>query len=159
MSLPVTLSPFLLQKLYPHVLYNFAKEESNPGSMFVGKYEKHIAIYVYESGFPVVSDGDMDFLQKVLAACKLNIDDVIIINTAQPEINAAELLKKLKPKFTILFGVALEKLELPMIFPQYQVQYFDGCKYLHVPQLTQLTKDNEQKKLLWQSLKRMFDID
>jgi len=127
--------------------------------MFIGKNEKHISNYVYETGFPVVADADMAFLQKVLGACKLSIDDVIMINTAQPEINAVELLKKLKPKFTILFGVELEKLELPMIFPQYQVQHFDGCKYLCVPQLAQIAKDNEQKKQLWQSLKRMFDID
>lgn len=159
MSLPVKLSPFLLSELYPHVLYDFSKDESKPGSVFAGKNLKHISVYLYETGFPIISDSDLDFLKKILQACKLTIDDTLLINTAQPEINPAALCKTLSPKHVILFGVALEKLELPMIFPEYQVQPFAGCTYLSAPPLQTISNNNEEKKKLWQSLKRMFEIE
>jgi len=47
---------------------------------------------------------------------------------------------------------------MPLSFPEFQVQAFNNCIFLHTPVLEVLETDKVLKSKLWVCLKRMFGV-
>jgi hypothetical protein len=107
-----------------------------------------------------VPEGDLQFLTKMLDACKLNMADVAIVNHATALVNIEKVKAQLQPIFLLLFGVEPDEIHLPINFPAYKEQPYAGTTYLFTPALSQLNGDTDAakglKKKLWECLKRMF---
>jgi hypothetical protein len=58
----------------------------------------------------------------------------------------------------ILLGLTPEEFEMPLNFPEFQVQPFNNCTFLHAPMLEVLEADKVLKSKLWVCLKKMFGM-
>jgi hypothetical protein len=130
------------------------------GYKTLGNNKQHIAIIVNCPNDVFVPENDLQFLTKMLSACKLNMADVAIVNHAVAPI-AIELLKQqLQPKYVLLFGVEPGAVQLPISFPAFKEQAYAGSTYLFTPSLNRLNQENDEakqeKRKLWDCLKRMF---
>lgn len=130
---------------------------------FLGSNNKKITIIVNDNKAVFLRDEWLEFLINILAACKLAIADVAIINIAQQtDINIGSIKKNTDPKFVLLFDMSTTQIGLPLLVPEYQVQNFDNCTYLASASLSKMLGSDElikaEKTKLWNSLKRMFSL-
>jgi hypothetical protein len=129
---------------------------------FLGGNNKKITILVQSPGIPFLPDNQLTFLTKILEACRMNIGDVAIVNTATAPVNINTLKQQLQPTAMLLFGLEPTAIKLPINFPEFKVQPYDNCSYLSAPPLTRLVQQSEEGKLLksklWVCLKTLFNV-
>jgi hypothetical protein len=133
--------------------------KQNSSTIFLGNNKKQVVLIVNYEDAVHIPDAQLNFLTSILTACKLNLDDIAIINFAGlNEKPFKEILKEVPAKSVLLFGVKTESLSLPISFPLFQVQFFDGINYLSSPMLDEIEKDKSLKGQLWTSLKKLFNL-
>lgn len=99
----------------------------------------------------------LDFLNNIMKACKLEQADYAIITNHQngmPDYKAT--FSQFKQKQLILFGIDPSAIGLPINFPHFQVQSFQQVRYLAAPKLDVIEADKALKIQLWQCLKQLF---
>ncbi len=135
-----------------------ASEPKNDIS-FLGSNKKNITIVVWDDDAIYLAEESLTFLIGILGACKLTMEDVALVNAAKNNtISYQEIQKYLQAEKLLLFGVTPEQLQLPLTFPQYQIQKFDGGQYLTAPALLHLAQNKNEKTKLWNCLKQFFSI-
>jgi hypothetical protein len=135
------------------------KNKKVPALKYLGEHKKNILIIVRYADVPHLPNEQLNFLTSVLSACKLNLGDVAILNIANsPLTSHKDLLEKFKSNFIILFGLTPEEFEMPLSFPEFQVQPFNNCTFLHTPVLEVLEADKVLKSKLWVCLRKMFGV-
>lgn len=156
------LTSFTLHNLYRNSVIKIDNEggqkplEANE-TKYLGANQQHIAMIVNNKDLPFLADGELSFLTKILAACKLTLADIAILNMESIQEEILPLLKnKLKIKQVVLFGPGSLDIKLPFQIPFFQVQAFDSVQYLSVPVLTSIEQDKELKKQLWVCFQKMF---
>jgi len=156
------LDQVVTKQMNPSVLIQQQPLKERPENWYLGKNVKRITILVHEADAVFLNDANLDFLTKILGACKLNMGDVSVINTARYLALFPEIKKELTPSTCILFGVKTSDIQLPFIIPEYQIQQYDQCKFLAAPVFAKFTGDSPEAKLektkLWVSLKTLFNI-
>jgi hypothetical protein len=140
-----------------------SKEPSiNHSYTFLGKNKKNIVLVATSNEDVFVSESHLAFIAKLLGACKINLEDTAIINNATSKIISSELKKQLKPKILLLFGIEPTTIKLPIHFPMFKLQEFDGCTYLYAPSLKELDQETNEgtllKSKLWVCLKNLFEL-
>jgi len=129
---------------------------------FLGDNKKNISILVKDSIAVHINDEWLGTLSKLLAACKLNLADVAIINL-KPEISFAQIKEQLDPQYVLMFDVTTNDLALPFSIPNYQVQKYSGATFMIAPAIT-LSADKTtesiktEKRNLWEKLKVIFNV-
>lgn len=137
------------------------KEEpvSTPGWKSLGENQKNILVIVHYPDAVHLPDAALDLLTTMLAACKIGLADVAIVNLHNhPEATYKELTTFFKSKIVFLFDVEPSAFGLPMNFPHYQLQAFANATFLYSPSLSELENDKVQKSKLWVCLKRLFNL-
>ena len=150
----IKLAPQLLADLYPGQLID-SDTTTMPEKVapkYLGHNEKKILVLVSHAAVPYLPDNELSFLTTVLAACKLGMGDIAIVNFHQLEQAALNDLIETAAKNVLLFGLDPEAIGMPVNFPQFQLQPFNQRNYLHAPTLSELESDKELKKQLWTSL-------
>lgn len=129
---------------------------------YIGENRKRISLLVSLPGSEIVGDNHLQFLTRMLEACKLKIDDVAILNHAHQPVSNATLKKQLNPESVVIFGIAPPSIDLPLNFPLFKLHGYDTVNYLAVPSLEQLNQNNEEGKLLksklWVCLRQLFNV-
>ena len=129
---------------------------------FLGNNQKKVTILLEDNTAVHVADESLQFLTAILAACKLNMGDVAIVNTANQAVNYAQIKSELQPTALLLFNITAASIALPFEVPQYQVQQYDNCTLLFsAPLQAMLVKDETaktEKGKLWNALKKTFNI-
>jgi hypothetical protein len=129
---------------------------------YLGDNQKKITLLLKDSSAVHVADESLQFLTAILAACKLNMGDVAIVNMATQNFNYAQIKTELQPSTIILFDINAASIALPFEVPQYQVQQYDNCTLLFSAPLQTMLVKNETAKLekgkLWNALKKTFNI-
>ena len=167
----VTLPNFLLADLYKNIV---VINEPQSGTVlsrnhiegtsvkFLGNNVKRITILVRHPAEVFLPDRHLDFLTKILVACKLNIADVAIVNEGFKFVDTHTLKEYLNPRQIILFGIDPTEIKLPLNFPHFKIQHYNETTYLSVPSLDQLNIDTEEGRLLktklWVCLKSLFEV-
>lgn len=169
----ITLPPFIIADLYKDVLVetttNTNIKEANRSIVdthfeikSLGENKKNISIVVSDRSAVYLADEKLELLSKLLAACKLNIADVAIINTSDTPVKYNQIKEKLTPKHLLLFGIDIKQFEIPMVFPEYRIQNYDNCQIVISTGLENLLGNDEntriQKSKLWLCLKTMFNV-
>ena len=170
----ISLPAFVIAELYADSLVNDAGKAVPVMSVDKDKTEvtgtsydnkslgdnlKNILVVVNNPGIKNLPDSELDFLKVILAACKLSLADVAIVNlTNYPPASYKQLTTLFKSKIVLLFNVSPAEFGLPMNFPFYQIQPFAGASFLYAPSLTELEKDRAEKSRLWVTLKRLFNL-
>jgi DNA polymerase III psi subunit len=154
----IRLTPQLVADLYGHVLVELAtKAPAHAGLKTLGGNEKHILIVVNHEGDAVLPDTERTFLSSILTACKLTLNDVVILNwNGMDKESYKDVLHQFESRFVLLFGVAPLSFGLPMDFPPFQIQPFGSHQYLYAPPLSKIQEHKGIKAELWQALKKLF---
>jgi hypothetical protein len=128
---------------------------ATPSSL--GENRKGIIIGVAYADVATIRENELTFLLNILNACKLGLRDVVILNLHGIPTSTKQQLHKTYPASVFLmFGLSAADLSLPVRFPEYQRQVFDGIQYLAAPPLAALENDAIAKKQLWACLKALF---
>lgn len=125
---------------------------------YQGKNKKQIVILSTSDKAQYLPETELKFLTSVLKACGLTTEDVAILNLKHQTADYAELQSFFQCRVVLLFGLGPQHLDLPMIFPQFQLQNFSKCTYLHAPALHEIEKQKDLKMKLWVSLKNLFSL-
>jgi hypothetical protein len=129
---------------------------------FLGDNKSRIAIIVKDPAAVHLDDSSLAFLSSVLAACKLNLADVAIVNSQDQEVNEPVLRTELAPTTVLLFGIPTSDIGLPFSIPDYKPQPFNNCTYLQAAPLEKMTGPDNAAKLekskLWVCLKTLFNV-
>jgi hypothetical protein len=137
-----------------------AKPQELPPYRILGNNKKQITVVVNCPNDVFVPEADLQFLTKMLGACKLNMADVAIVNHAVAAVHIDRLKVQLQPKFLLLFGVEPDQIHLPINFPSFKEQPYAGTTYVFTPGLDKLNLETDEakglKRKLWDCLKRMF---
>ncbi|OYY17054.1 MAG: hypothetical protein B7Y69_11125, partial [Sphingobacteriia bacterium 35-40-8] len=133
-----------------------------PKQWFLGNNGKHITVMVKEDTVPYINDKHLQFLSNVLSACKLNLDDIALVNYKNYPLGFEDLKTKSNPKIVLAFDLSPKDLKLPFTIPVYQVQDYAQCKFLFAPSLSKMEGDTVESKAektkLWMSLKTLFGL-
>lgn len=174
----IQLNPALLADLYRNTLIetteSIKKEKIVPGNpvsvetknntqlkewKYLGDHKKNILLIVKYHDATYLPDEQLNFLTSVLGACKLSLGDVAILNISNaPSDLYKGVFGKFKSSYVILFGVTPEEFQMPVHFPEFQIQPFNNCTFLHAPVLEMLEKDKVLKSKLWVCLKKTFNL-
>jgi hypothetical protein len=129
---------------------------------YLGENKKEITILVKEENAVHIGEENLQFLMTILAACKLNIADVAILNTQNQPTDFATLNKTLHCKYVLLFNINTQAINLPFSIPQYQIQHYNNCTFLIANSLQSMLGNSQEAKVekskLWVSLKTMFGV-
>lgn len=119
-----------------------------------GDRNSEVLIVNIEPNDEFISTDQEAFLKNILAAVKLDIAQVAIINISKIELPFIKVLEILTPKTILAFGAALPE-ELQAIDP-YSISTYKNCKILKSDSLGEIALDKAKKKALWESLQQLF---
>lgn len=126
---------------------------------YLGEYRKNILLIVRYPDTTYLPDVQLNFLTSVLGACKLSLADVAILNISHaPSGLYKDVQGKFKSTTSILLGIAPQEFEMPLNFPEFQVQPFNHCTFLHTPVLEKLETDKVLKSKFWVCLRKIFGV-
>ncbi len=161
----IQLPAAVIQDLYKDVLIDSSQPKQRQESVskksinYLGENGQHIIILVNNPEAAYLKDEELNFLMGILTACKLSMADVAIINLAKAQgLDYTRLTDELKAQQVLLFGVVPSAIDLPLQFPNYQIQQYNSRVYLSSPNLTELAGNKEEKMKLWMALKKVFNI-
>ena len=127
---------------------------------YLGKFEKRISIVVAEHAHPHIAEEDLAFLNKLLIACKLSLQDVAVINIMS-NLQAEQLWQLMPAKAMLLFGVDPSSVGLPLNCESFEVKAWAGAQFMSAPALEKFRLGNDQeikmlKSKLWTGLQKVF---
>jgi hypothetical protein len=147
----------------PKMQTEITNEPASNTVKFLGNNLKKIVIVVRHPADVFLPERHLEFLTKILAACKLNIGDVGIVNEGFKSVDINTLKQQLRPNHIILFGIDPTEINLPLNFPHFKLQNYANTTYLSVPSLDLLNAETEEGKLLktklWVCLRTMFEMN
>ena len=162
------LPPFVIASLYKNELVlidhqkGAAPQQIQKSISYLGDNKKKITILLQDTTAVHVADESLQFLTAILAACKLNMGDVAIVNTVHQPVQYTQIKTALNPSTIILFDISAAAIALPFEVPQYQVQQYDNCTLLFSAPLQSMLEKTDAAKLekgkLWNALKKTFNI-
>ena len=148
----IRLNGLMLEGLYQRTLVDIRPQDpdtiTGAGSpatsapKFLGSYASRILVFISNPDVAYLPENQLEFLTKILGACKLNMGDIAIINTVNyPDV--AGVVGILQPRHIISFGVAA-----PM-----------GSRFsVEGPSIHELMNNSALKSALWTSLKQEFQL-
>ena len=126
---------------------------------FLGDNLKNILILVNNLEILHLNDEDLRFLTGILTACKLTFSDVVVFNTASNlDYNYQKSVDHFKPKLILILGTINQKFNLPEFSDKYQPMVTQNIQLVFGSSLTEISKDVNEKKALWNCLKQIFGI-
>jgi hypothetical protein len=106
--------------------------------------------------------GQLVFLQKMIAACKYNLNDIALLNIARIPFDLAELRIRFNPRIIFLWGILPAAVGLKSGLPDFSVTLVDGISVIPVsgPDLMSVGSPEgiELKHRLWVCLKKLFAL-
>lgn len=129
-------------------------EEVKPVTFFGGN-EKGILILVDDPAQVFLNQKDLDFLMKIIeSGLRFSEQDIALVNIAKYPTD--QVLDEISYNFLLSFGN--KNLREDNSSSLYELTENHGKKMLFANNLTDIAGDQEKKKLLWKSMKTMFNI-
>ncbi len=125
---------------------------------FLGKNLSKITVVVNDLNNFYINEDDLTVLTKMLMACKLTLEDIALLNIGKIATNWQMIKTTLHPEKLILFGVAPTQIELPIIFPEYHLQFYNDTTFLLSHSIQEINADKLLKSKLWISLQSLFNV-
>lgn len=120
-----------------------------------GGFARQVAVIAAaEPGY----NGARDFLKKILAATRLNLDQDTLFASVPPgePISILPLLKQKHAGTILVFGLTPGQTGIQANIPLYLPQIFYGATFLFADALSVLEPDKARKGQLWQALQQIF---
>jgi len=129
---------------------------------YLGKNLNSICFLVYYPDDEFIPEDQLAFLQKILIACKLNLDDIALINTNRNPVELQVLKNIFQPRIIFLWGAVPKLSGFNQHFPDMTISTWENIRILPVMQAVLMSRDNpaglELKRKLWISLKKLFNL-
>ena len=161
----IQLSSKTIVELYKDTLVELEKHQTEPTAEksaplpVMGKNRRKISWIVNYAGKETLPAAPLRFLQDVMQACRLSMDDISILNLSQlPATSYTNWNAHLQSDTVILLGPAPSEVGVPLIFPHFQIQSHNKIKFLAAPSLEELENDKLLKSKLWVCLKTVFNL-
>jgi hypothetical protein len=156
----IRLSAELIGILYPETLVaEYVPDTDYP---FLGKNLLSICFLVSYPDDEFIPGDQLVFLQKILMACKLSLNDIALINTKRTPVELPVLKTRFHPRIIFLWGTTPAVAGLKSNFPDMTISTWENIRILPVMQAELMSSDNpgglELKKNLWISLKKLFNL-
>ncbi len=151
-----------LSELYGSHLVNAEKNSTITGIVteqtrnVIGKNKKHFLWVIDVASPAIIGDEDFVFLNKVITACGMSMDDIALVNLAHSAADIETLISEFEPIYIIISGV--NKLTIPVQFPLYQPENMDGIGVMCTDSLASMAGDKSLKSKLWFELKKWLGI-
>ena len=134
----------------------------DPFYPFMGKNRSSICYLVDYPDIEFISDKQLIFLQKILAACKMTLDDIALININRHPVEINSLKKQLNPRIIFLWGSPAPIAGVLQEFPDMVISTWENISVLPVLQTDLMSMDNPEgvalKRSLWICLKKLFNL-
>ena len=142
------------------VLPETGKNINLPAFTYLGGFDKKVAIVLAEHFHPHIADEDLEFLSKLLVACKLSLNDVAIINVVNNP-NMSRLWELMPSKALLLFDVDHAHVGLSFRRPHFEIQEWSGSSFMSAPALEKFRTGPDAavqalKRQLWTGLQKIF---
>lgn len=139
----------MMATLYGHSIVETGHQQEMENKLY------KTVIFFKDVSRPKLAEKQYKFLEQILKACKLNIQDVHIINLADNSVVVENIVSTLSPTNILSFGTGSGT----EIFAMGNAK---GTKYLNAPDLSELMQDTaaskQMKGKLWSELKSMFNL-
>jgi hypothetical protein len=170
------LSPDLIATLYPETLVAGTDPDSpgkpgktrvpdaspEPAYTFLGNNLRSVCFVVEDPGHEFLADEKLQFLNRVLNACKCSMDDIALVNAAHLPVKFNDLKKQLQPQILFLWGTRPVSIGLDRKLPDFSISPVAGVSVIPVPQPDVMSGDSpsglELKHRLWACLKKLFNL-
>ena len=125
---------------------------------YLGENNKYILILIDQPlKSEIISAKDLLLLEKTLAALKLELRDVAIVNLQQCEELHFKSLKEFFSCNKVLgFGIELAKIGIEKEVPINTVFRIEDCPFLLASSLEELSNNQAQKVVWWSAMKSIF---
>ena len=128
----------------------------------LGNNAKGIVILVKDAQNVHLAEDALQLLSGILAACRLNMGDVAVVNISRNHFNFSQIRQQLQVNYCFLFDISMQEMQLAFAIPPFQVFTHDSCTFLSAPALQGMLGGSEEAKLLksklWLCLKNIFNI-
>ena len=145
----LVLNDQMLASLYGRTIIDIKTTPPAPGD------SNKTLIFFRDRGHSKLPEKQYKFLEQVLKACKVNIQDVDIINLADDKADLESTISKASPAQILSFGTGTGT-EL------FSMKNNLGTKYLNAPDISELMQETAASKQLkgklWTELKAMFNL-
>lgn len=154
----IVLTSQLCRGLYPDGIINldYNMPVTRPAVVYKGKNNENVLV-VTDTSLRRGTE-DQAFLEKLMAACGLTIDDIALVNIREQEVPLSEVTDQLKIRKCIFFGVPSRSIDFPIGEKEDTVMIYDDKYFIRTSPLSSLQYDIAKKKKLWHALKNMFGV-
>lgn len=129
---------------------------------WLGDNKKLVAVIAEDHSNVFLADNALQFLTNVLAACKLNLGDVAIVNIANTHLSFEEITSRLDSRYVLLFGVDAGKISLGENTELFVNTTINNIHTIAAPPLEAMILQTPDAKTLkarlWNGLKKMFGL-
>jgi hypothetical protein len=136
--------------------------DKTPVYHFLGENNRSICFLANYREGDFLPEDQLEFLKKMLTACKLSFNDIALLNIAHTSFDLADLRLQLHPHIIFLWGIPPESVGLKSGLPDFSVTVFDGISVIPVSGLDLMSgnrpEGTEFKQRLWICLKKLFTL-
>jgi hypothetical protein len=126
---------------------------NKPSFNYLGDNNKYLLVIVNDKTYQFINDKDLAFLLKILAAKKLDLHDIAILNNDSYEaLTFADLKDYFACNKILTFGIDPKSLQIQGITAN-KAGEFEGVKILGTWALPLLDTDVKKKTIYWNELK------
>jgi hypothetical protein len=133
-----------------------------PAYHFLGENNRSICFIANFPEGDFLPEDQLEFLKKMLAACKLSLNDIALLNIAHSPFDLADFRVQLHPRIIFLWGILPESVGLKSGLPDFNISMFDGTSVVPVSRPDVMSGNHpdgtEFKQLLWICLKKLFTL-
>ncbi len=129
---------------------------AQPTIAYKGKNKKGVLWIVHEPAQAYLTDEDFEFLSQIIAACKMNMEDVALINTAPAHLMVDAITSQLNAGLVLCCGVPSTL--LPFNMTEYILYPHQKRNYFVCDSLGDMRSDKVKKSKLWLALKEHLAI-
>jgi hypothetical protein len=125
---------------------------------YLGNNQRNVLIMVSYPGEKHIPAGQLQFLFKVLMACKLEEKDIAIVNLFEQQPSFKSLQEQLRPVIILFFGITPQAIRLQQLKSLFSPEQQEGMMMATYPALEMMQEDNLLKSKLWLTLKQLFNV-
>jgi hypothetical protein len=153
--------PELISSPVPLPAFPHDKQPAVSPLVFLGNFSRKVLVVVHDNTALHLNDADFALLAKILAAVKLTVADIAVVNAARYTLQYELLNAQLTATVALYFGVEPVTIGVPFKVPMFQVQPWNHTTFLYAPSLKDMNIDTaealEFKKQLWGALRKIFE--
>ena len=153
----------LLEALYKNQLVlPVAAQPTTETYAVLGRNQRRICLLIDCAGTAFLPEQHLNFVSRLLDACHLSPDDIVLVNQASARVRIDALIAQLRPLKLLLFGVPATAIGISTAIADFEHLEQPGCMVHAFPALDLINQAGAAaqglKKQLWTALKTMFGI-